>query len=161
MSKENLDWGYFTGTINGNKIVLENAAYPDNLNNPVKSLRESLHPQNNYGELDSINILNTGILIDNSTTVFIRLYELIVGERYLISNKQETLYVNNITFTKVNGEDTKIYEPSCHNPFYIEITDVSWINYYTPIVEVNLNGVLYNMDNKKDSVIINAKYGTR
>ena len=59
-------------------------------------------------------------------------------------------------------EDKYIYYiPQKEKPFQVEITKSAYADQWHPIIEGNLNGVLYRSDNPKDSIIINGSYGTR
>ncbi|MCS3161719.1 DUF5025 domain-containing protein [Bacteroides faecis] len=47
------------------------------------------------------------------------------------------------------------------NPFRAEVINLTYADDTHPILEVKLDGVLYRLDNPKDSIIINGSYGTR
>lgn len=160
--EDNLDWGYFKGTVNEEAVELKNATYPDNDNNPIYSRREGIFFKDHEG-LDSINVMNTFIRINDNSVLSVRIYKLNCGIRYIMPYDYDKWYDSRMSLAKRENKHggPSYYTPGEHNPFRIEITDVIWLSYDKPIIEVKLNGALYKKDNLQDSIIINAVYGTR
>lgn len=67
------------------------------------------------------------------------------NECYIIVYKNENTY----------------YKPSNENPFQVNITSINWETAFDPIIEVKINGYLFNDTDKEDFIYINAVYGTR
>ncbi|WP_373828886.1 DUF5025 domain-containing protein [Bacteroides heparinolyticus] len=161
--KKDSYWGYFKGSVNGKYVQLDNSERTDNLSMPIYSIRESFYAKQAWTGIDSINILNTGIGIDEKTQLYIRLYKLNVGVRYLgtYDFDPKAWYESNIKLTKAFPNGNIIYEANSRNPFKVEITNVTWLSYMDPIIDVKLEGILYNEKNPEDSIIIHARYGSR
>lgn len=162
-SKEDIwYWGYFKGEINGHKISLENEEYTG----PIHSLRSAYYFSSEWEVLpDSINIMGTLIHYNDSSELRIRLHDLTPGERYVTVPVSRYWNENSINVTVFNNSSPKrkqaLYIPSEENPFRIKIVDVSWVSIMEPIIEVELDGILYNSENQEDRMIIKAVYGTR
>ncbi len=159
--EDDIWWGYFKGTINSEEISLKNSDYSEH---PVKNVRESIHDTSSGN--DSINIMNTDILCNDTTALFVVLYDLNPGIRYLISSKRLGLYdscIKMVTQRKgIDGKSQKsYYVPNENNPVKVEITDVLWLSQVEPIIDVEVDGVLYNDVNPEDSIVLNACYGVR
>lgn len=160
-SKEDIwYWGYFKGEVNGNKISLEN----ENNEGPVHSGRVGVY----FGDEkvpDSINIMGTGILYNNHSNLYVHLYNLTPGKRYLNSffnNNWDESYIKATVYKDASLKEIKAqYIPSKENPLRVEITDVIWASRREPIIEVELDGVLYNRENPKDTMVIKGIYGSR
>lgn len=162
-SKEDIwYWGYFKGEINGHKISLENEEYTG----PIHSLRHAYYFSSEWEVFpDSINIMGTLIHYNDSSELRITLYDLSPSERYVTVPESRYWYENSINVTVFNNSSSKrkqaLYIPSEENPFRIKIVDVSWVSIMEPIIEVELDGVLYNKENQKDIIVIKGMYGTR
>lgn len=155
-------WGYFKGEINGNKTSLENESY----NGPVKSGRSSYYFSEDWDVMpDSINIISTRINYNDHSELNITLYDLIRSERHLTLPVNTYWYescINATVFSDSSKKEIKgYYVPSKENPFRVEITDVLWLTANDPIIEVELDGVLYNKENQDDVIVIKGTYGTR
>ncbi|MEG0109038.1 MAG: DUF5025 domain-containing protein [Lachnospiraceae bacterium] len=162
-SKENTwYWGYFTGEVNGNKISLENEDY----NGPIKTGRRGAFDVTQWPVMpDSINSMGTLVNYNDSSELRVTLYDLTPSERYLtlfIDEHYEDDWINVTVYTNSSKKEKKaLYIPSKENPFRVEITDVIWASRREPIIEVKLDGVLYNRENPKDAMVIKGVYGTR
>jgi len=162
-SKENTwYWGFFNGEINGNEISLKN----NNTERVINSNRSSYYFSGDWEVLpDSVNIMGTLINYNDSSELRVTLYDLTLGERYI--TKSENLQWNesciNIVLNKDSAIKTreKYYVPSQENPFKVEIINVLWISPTKPIIEVKLDGVLYNQDDANDVIVIQGIYGSR
>lgn len=161
-SKEDWYWGYFKGEINGNKISLENEYYK----RPIRTGRIGIFKTIEWAVIpDSINIMGTLINYNDSSQLRVTLYDLTPSKRYLdlfIDESYEDSWVNVTLYTDASKEKEKaIYIPNKENPVRVEITDVIWASKREPVIEVKLDGVLYNKDNPKDTMVIKAAYGAR
>lgn len=162
LERTDVGWGYFKGDINGTKVSLEN-----NWNN--RSILSGRSAYYLFGEWkvmpDSINIMGTLVHYNESSELRITLYDLTPGERYLVLPEREYWYENCINVTIFSDSEKKktkaFYIPNTENPFRVEILDVQWLSFNDPVIEVKLDGVLYNTENKKDAIVINGTYGTR
>lgn len=54
-----------------------------------------------------------------------------------------------------------VYETSKEHPFRVKILDVMWASKSEPIIEVELDGVLFNREDPNDALIIKGVYGAR
>lgn len=153
-------WGYFKGTIDEEEISFENEQF----NRKVNSIPSAYYFFGDWEVLpDSINIMNTLICYNDSSELGITLYDLTPGERYLTLSGATYWYESYIKATIYVGP-TRLktdYIPNEENPFRVEITDVIWLSLAEPLIEVKLDGVLYNKDNPDDTLVINGAYGTR
>lgn len=153
-------WGYFKGEINGQEVLLENEDY----NGPIRSGRSAYYFSKEWDVLpDSINIFSTLIHYNDSSELRITLYDLTPGERYITLSENAYWYQSCINATVFDSSSQIIakYVPKEENPFRVEIVDVVWLSPIEPIVEVKLDGVLYNKEDKNDPVVIKGIYGTR
>lgn len=155
-------WGYFEGEINGDIISLKNKDY----NGPVKTGRRGIFNISEWNVIpDSVNIMGTLINYNDSSELRITLYDLTPSERYLTLSINEHFDENWISATVFSSssknEIESYYVPSKENPFRVEIADVLWVSQREPIIEVKLDGVLYNKENHKDAIVIKGVYGTR
>lgn len=155
-------WGYFKGEINGDKILLEN----ENNEGPIRSGKSAYYFFGDWEVMpDSINLISTLIHYNDSSEITISLHDLTLGERYL--NLSANVYwhescIKATVFKSTTSKEIKArYVPSKENPFRVEITDVLWLSQREPIMEVKLDGVLYNKENQEDRMIIKGIYGTR
>ena len=154
-------WGYFKGEINGKEISLENEAHTDW---SVHSVKTSASPPNN--DTDSIRGMMTSIKYGEDELLSITIYHLHKGIRYITKSTKTYWIYDGIQITRDTHsdkyEDKYIYYiPQKEKPFQVEITKSAYADQWHPIIEGNLNGVLYRSDNPKDSIIINGSYGTR
>lgn len=155
-------WGYFKGEINGQDVSLENKDY----NGPIHSGRSGYYFSGEWDVLpDSMNIIGTLIHYNDSSELRITLYDLTPGERYLTLSDNAYWYQSSINATVFDNTSQRMikgkYIPSEENPFRVEITDVLWLSRAEPVIEVKLDGVLYNKKNQNDAIVIKGIYGTR
>lgn len=162
-SKEDIwYWGYFKGEVSGAKISLENQDH----NGPIRSISSSYHfAEEGKVMSDSVNIMGTLIRYNDNSELRITLYDLLPGERYLTLSGSMYWYESCIKATVFTDSSQKTvkadYVPSEENPFRVEITDVLWLSSTRLIIEVKLDGVLYNKENPDDVIVIKGAYGTR
>ena len=162
-SKENTwYWGFFSGEINGNEISLKN----NSTERVINSNRSSYYFSRDWEVLpDSVNIMGTLINYNDSSELRVTLYDLTLGERYI--TKSDNLQWHESYINIVVNRDSviktreKYYVPSQEKPFKVEIINVLWISPAKPIIEVNLDGVLYNKEDANDAIAIQGTYGSR
>lgn len=153
-------WGYFKGTINEKEFTLINKAHGNEF---VTSIGHNLRYLN---EPDSIRGLLTAIEYSEIEGISVNLFHLHKGVRY-ITMGQSDLIDNSIMITRstpkdINGYNGRIfYIPKKEKPFRVEVIKTTYEDNWYPIIEAELDGVLYRSDNHKDSIIIKATYGTR
>lgn len=158
---DSLFWGYFKAEINEDKISLENNY--DNM--VVRSAREGIFFVKE-GETvpDSINAMGTLIHYNDSSEIRIMLCDLRPSERYISSFYADGVrdWIKICTYSDASKKAAKAtYVPSKENPLRVEITSVVWVTKREPIIEVKLDGVLYNRENNEDTIVIKGAYGTR
>lgn len=151
-------WGYFKGAINGKAIALENVGHGDW---PVQSIKHNVRYLN---EPDSIRGLLTGIAYGENEGLSVNLFRLHKGVRYITLGQADGIY-NSVNITRVKhtdgGNDRFIYIPKKETPFRVEVINITYVSSVYPILEAELDGVLYRSDNPKDSIIVKGTYGTR
>lgn len=152
-------WGYFKGEINGEKISLENGEYP----RPIGSMGTCVC----YFEVpDSIRGLQTGIIYSDKECLSVTFYPLNKGVHHITKWAKGDWNQDGIHI-KVQGpnsgeyDDNIYYTPAANKPFKAEIINSTYEDRWHPIIEVELDGVLYNSKNLKDSIIVIGTYGTR
>lgn len=133
---------------------------------PIHSLRSAYYFSSEWEVFpDSINRMGTLIHYNDSSELRITLHDLSPSERYVTVPVSRYWNENSINVTVFNNSSPKIslakYIPSEENPFRIKIVDVSWVSIMEPIIEVELDGVLYNKENQEDVMVIKGRYGTR
>ena len=173
VSKDKWYWGYFKGTINGEEISLENL-WDDDL--PVRTVSKhiiSYYPSEE-NKLDSLRKIktvigiSTGITYSENKAIRINLFNLYKGIRFVTNSTKVDFIYDGIQIT----QDTHSYEyenryiryiPKKETPFKVEITNITYADdtNTNPIIEADLNGVLYRSDNPKDSIVVKGSYGTR
>lgn len=154
-------WGYFKGTINGKEIAVENVGHGDW---PVHTVKTSASPPDN--NTDSIKGMMTSVKYSSDELLSITIYHLNKGIRYITKSTKTDWIYDGIQITRDTHsdkyEDRYIYYiPQKEQPFQVKITKLTYADQWHPIVEGNLDGILYRLDNPKDSIIINGSYGTR
>ena len=167
--EENIHWGYFKGVINKKDIVIENLGYPEKIGypfNPIHSNMKELFYLNG-ADKDPIIAMPTDVDYEEDATIVVYMCDMMKGVRYLTNSylmgwNQSRI---NLYFTKKESETERViqsrYVTKGSNPFRVEILDVVWLDYKTPIIDVEIEGTLYNEVNLTDSIIISATYGTR
>jgi hypothetical protein len=118
----------------------------------------------------------TAIELDKNTLLRVYLYNMVPGTRFLtlIDHAPEITesWISLDHFDRDSSGDVIMengkqvlkarYVPGGKaNPFRVEITDVVWANAWTPVIDVELAGTLYNVQNPNDSIVIRATYGAR
>ncbi len=163
--EEDIHWGYFEGTIGGKEISLKNTGYP-NIYEPVSSQKRGVWPLHKEGP-DTINIMNTVINYDDYNALSVFLYDLKPGVRYLTKSWWEDWFVSYMAlYHYYRGPEDKIkvvaeYIPKEDDPFQVEIMEVIWVDFCTPIIKVELDGTLYNKEYPYDPIAIKGIYESR
>lgn len=168
--EENIHWGYFKGVINKKEFSLENAEYSEKTgypyNNPVRSgMRIIYFPE---GQNDTpVVAIPTQVDFEENAVIYIYLCGLNSGVRYLTNSYYEDWDNSriNLYYTKMVSETESVRESRYitkeSNPFRVEIIDLTWIENMKPILDVKIDGTLYNEKIPTDSITIHATYGTR
>jgi hypothetical protein len=169
---EDQRWGYFEGMVAGQEYALKNA-YPDK--DVVTSSFwgvSGIAPDSSYYTCAK----ETAIELDKNTLLRVYLYNMVPGMRFLtlIDHSPEITesWIELIHFDRDSSGDIIMengkqvlkarYVPGGKvNPFRMEVTDVVWANSWTAIIDVELDGTLYNVKNPQDSIVIKATYGAR
>lgn len=157
-------WGYFNGTINGKEIAVENVGHGEW---PVRSIGHSIRNlPKEENEPDSVKGLTTGIWYHENEGITVNLYHLYKGTRYIINSAMVDFNYDGIQITRKtqDNENNYIcinYIPKPEKPFCVEITNATYIDGMHPVLEAELDGVLYRSDNSKDSIVVKGSFGTR
>ena len=163
----------FKGTINGEEISLENL-WDDDL--PVRTVSKhiiSYYPSEE-NKLDSLRKIktvigiSTGITYSENKAIRINLFNLYKGIRFVTNSTKVDFIYDGIQITQDTHSDEYEnryirYIPKKETPFKVEITNITYADdtNTNPIIEADLNGVLYRSDNPKDSIVVKGSYGTR
>ena len=151
-------WGYFKGEINGEKISLENGEFPRPIGSMGTSVCYSQTP-------DSIRGMQTGINYSVKECLSVTLYPLNKGIRYITKWAKGDWNQDGIHI-KIQGPNSGEYDnniyyvPDTDKPFRAEIIYSAYEDHWHPVIEVDLDGVLYCTDNPNDSIIVKGIYGT-
>lgn len=145
-------WGYFDGYVGSNHFTFENERYGEDTY--VRTIRSSISDA-------PIDGMYTTIRCAKDTLLFIGLRGLEVGVRDVTTYAMFNLEDSYIQVCCESGAEDRCFNPRTDNPFRVEIFDVMWKSPWHPIVEVKLEGTLYNEDNPQDSICIEAQYGAR
>lgn len=169
--KDSSYWGYFKGTINGEEVSVRNVAQEKWKIRSSKHIISYYAPNEN--EQDSIRKkvtvigMSTGINYNDNESININLFNLYKGIRQITNSTKADFIYDGIQLSRdtynENIEKRYIrYIPMKERPFLAEITQITFADdtNTNPIIEVNLDGVLYRSDNPKDSIIIKGSYGT-
>lgn len=153
--------GYFEGTISGKEISVKNVGHGEW---PVRSVGKSFRDSNE--EPDSIKGLTTEIKYSENEVLSINLYHLKEGTRDIINSTRVDWIYDGIQIQRdmhSPNYDTRyiLYIPKKEKPFRVKVTNATYVDNTHPIVEAELDGVLYRPDNPKDSIIVKGSYGTR
>lgn len=148
-------WGYFRGTINGDNFNLVNHG-PSNVDS-IYSIRQIIH-DNDIMNNDCINDISTGIMLPNRMKLNINIRNLDLGNKKI---SLTPIRQNNESYITVYKDETVQYKPMESNTFLVEIISIDWESKFDPVIEVKVNGYLFNNNNTNDSLYINAIYGTR
>lgn len=167
--EEDIHWGYFKGSINDKSYSIENVGYPEKTGypyNPVYSNLKHIDLVNGY-ESRPITTVPTSIEFEENATMIIKLVDIYPGIRY-IKNSYEGNWMDNlinIYYSEILEDGSQKLETryivSESNPVMAEMLYVYWTNYHTTLMEVKINGVVYNEENPNDSIIFSGIYGTR
>lgn len=154
-------WGYFQGKIDKEEFNLKNAK--DNCS--VCSMGTNVREFNDPG--DSIRGMITKIKLGEKTSLNVTLFHLEKGVRYLTQSAKGDWSQNGIFIQKgdgiTEGDNDKVYYlPKMEKPFKAEIINSTYkIDRWHPVIEVELDGILYCIDNSNDSIIVKGNYGAR
>lgn len=157
-----LYWGYFKGEINGKKVTLENVK--DETLHPITSMGTNIR---DFDEpADSIRWMITGINLSEETTIIVTLFHLNKGVRYVTrwakgDWNQDGIHIKMKDPNSKEYDNNTYYIPEIAKPFRVEIKNSTYEDRWHPIIEVKLDGVLYNSKNLNDSIIVTGTYGTR
>lgn len=152
--KEQGLWGYFEGTVAEEDFKVENLKNKDQLVTSVI---------NSFATSDTaIFIVSTRIQYKEKADIRVLLWGLDeqLRVRY-ISEYIDWGWDVKADCIRLTQEDGIVYVPRKEHPLRAEILDLEWDNLGMPIVEVQLDGFLYNENNSLDSIKVNARYGTR
>lgn len=162
-------WGYFKGTINGKEIAVENVGHGDW---PVRTSKHILNylpseeDEPNSIKMKTVIGMSTGIKYSEDESMGINIFDLYMGVRYITLSTRSDFIYDGIQISRDTQSDEYenryiLYIPKKENPFRAEVINLTYADDTHPILEVKLDGVLYRLDNPKDSIIINGSYGTR
>jgi|GEM_PF-657697 len=163
-SKENTwYWGYFKGEIDGVNVTLENK---DLQTRPIRSVTRELREVNQFA-FYVYDYVGAMINYNDRSVLNVSLSISTIGERYLDSFYKDKWSENSIYVviyaspSKKNNEQKSIYVPIKEHPFRANIIDLTWLSESEQAIEVELDGVLQNIDDPNDTLRICGTYGIR
>lgn len=155
LPKTSKSWGYFKGTISDHNFQINNHRPSDK--DSIYSIRQIIDNINNLHN-DSINDISTGIMFPNKMRLNISIRNLNLGYKNI---SLTPIKEDNECYIIIYKDETTLYKPIKSNTFRVEIIKIDWETEFDPIMEVKINGYLFNENNTNDSIYINAIYGTR
>lgn len=163
-SKENTwYWGYFKGEIDGVNVTLENK---DLQTRPIRSVTRELREVNQFA-FYVYDYVGAMINYNDRSVLNVSLSISTIGERYLDSFYKDKWSENSIYVviyaspSKKLNEQKAIYVPIKEHPFRANIIDLTWLSENEQAIEVELDGVLQNIDDPNDTLRICGTYGIR
>lgn len=163
-SKENTwYWGYFKGEIDGVNVTLENK---DLQTRPIRSVTRELREVNQFA-FYVYDYVGAMINYNDRSVLNVSLSISTIGERYLDSFYKDKWSENSIYVviyaspSKKLNEQKAIYVPIKEHPFRANIIDLTWLSESEQAIEVELDGVLQNIDDPNDTLRICGTYGIR
>lgn len=163
-SKENAwYWGYFKGEIDGVNVTLENK---DLQTRPIRSVTRELREVNQFA-FYVYDYVGAMINYNDRSVLNVSLSISTIGERYLDSFYKDKWSENSIYVviyaspSKKLNEQKAIYVPIKEHPFLANIIDLTWLSESEQAIEVELDGVLQNIDDPNDTLRICGTYGIR
>lgn len=163
-SKENTwYWGYFKGVIDGVNVTLENK---DLQTRPIRSVTRELREANQFA-FYVYDYVGAMINYNDRSVLNVSLSISTIGERYLDSFYKDKWNENSIYVviyaspSKKLNEQKAIYVPIKDHPFRANIIDLTWLSESELAIEVELDGVLQNINDPNDTLCICGTYGIR
>lgn len=163
-SKENAwYWGYFKGVIDGVNVTLENK---DLQTRPIRSVTRELREVNQFA-FYVYDYVGAMINYNDRSVLNVSLSISTIGERYLDSFYKDKWSENSIYVviyaspSKKLNEQKAIYVPIKDHPFRANIIDLTWLSESERAIEVELDGVLQNINDPNDTLCICGTYGIR
>lgn len=163
-SKENTwYWGYFKGVIDGVNVTLENK---DLQTRPIRSVTRELREANQFA-FYVYDYVGAMINYNDRSVLNVSLSISTIGERYLDSFYKDKWNENSIYVviyaspSKKLNEQKAIYVPIKDHPFRANIIDLTWLSESERAIEVELDGVLQNINDPNDTLCICGTYGIR
>lgn len=163
-SKENTwYWGYFKGVIDGVNVTLENK---DLQTRPIRSVTRELREANQFA-FYVYDYVGAMINYNDRSVLNVSLSISTIGERYLDSFYKDKWNENSIYVviyaspSKKLNEQKAIYVPIKDHPFRANIIDLTWLSESEQAIEVELDGVLQNINDPNDTLCICGTYGIR
>lgn len=163
-SKENTwYWGYFKGVIDGVNVTLENK---DLQTRPIRSVTRELREANQFA-FYVYDYVGAMINYNDRSVLNVSLSISTIGERYLDSFYKDKWNENSIYVviyaspSKKLNEQKAIYVPIKDHPFRANIIDLTWLSESERAIEVELDGLLQNINDPNDTLCICGTYGIR
>lgn len=163
-SKENAwYWGYFKGVIDGVNVTLENK---DLQTRPIRSVTRELREANQFA-FYVYDYVGAMINYNDRSVLNVSLSISTIGERNLDSFYKDKWNENSIYVviyaspSKKLNEQKAIYVPIKDHPFRANIIDLTWLSESERAIEVELDGVLQNINDPNDTLCICGTYGIR
>lgn len=154
-------WGYFEGTINGKKKLIENTVYNrfiEKMNCKSRVFGESSRIKGSCIGINNLSDKSEEI----STGVAIMLINPKIGVRYIVNNPTADFYNYNfdgVIGREITREATCFFKPAPNKPVKVEITSMDYDEDGAPrIIEGEIDGVVYF---RQDSIEIKGKFGVR
>lgn len=163
-SKENTwYWGYFKGVIDGINVTLENK---DLQTRPIRSVTRELREANKLA-FYVYDYVGAMINYNDRSVLNVSLSISTIGERYLDSFYKDKWNENSIYVviyaspSKKPNEQKAIYVPIKDHPFRANIINLTSLSEGELAIEVELDGLLQNINDPNDTLCICGTYGIR
>ena len=156
---------YLIGAFFG-MFILSSCGNDDNETPAPKDDLPSEEDEPNSIKMKTVIGMSTGIKYSENESMGINIFDLYMGVRYITLSTRSDFIYDGIQISRDTQSDEYenryiLYIPKKENPFRAEVINLTYADDTHPILEVKLDGVLYRLDNPKDSIIINGSYGTR
>ena len=150
LTEKSFDWGFFNGTIGEKNYSLENTKDVQFVKSTRKAITIDFHTQ---------WFLNTIIEYTPNSSLVVELHQLEVGTYYITLGYPFDEHTSCLEV--VNEINKCTYWPKPEKPIKVEITNLDWDGPDHPILKANIDGVVYNTKDSKDSITIRGSYGAR
>lgn len=153
-------WGYFEGTINGKKKLIENTVYNRFIGK--MNCKSMVFGESSRIKGSCIGINNLSDKEEIITGVAIMLINPRIGIRHIVNNPTAYFYDYNydgVIGRVITQEATCFFKPAPNKPVKVEITSMDYNENGAPrIIEGEIDGVVYF---RQDSIEIKGKFGVR
>lgn len=143
--------GYFKGTVNGRFYHIPDRKFAGQASIWYDGLQ------------GSIEYVSTYIDYQDGYELIVTLHDVAQGKRTITENSTSNIAgaASSISIFDSRNNVEIEYIPMADDPVELDIFNFFWRDPITPIIEVKIDGTLYNSKNPEDTITIDAMYGTR